>query len=202
VHASHTAKTWPTSTLRIDPVACPIVTFASPRDDAHKPPPTWAEEAQTLRMPDGADEEMPDDLATSSPLGARVAMTRLTRALGRDYRRRHGVVLTMDAAGVELVQHHLARRLAAATSNRDGAAFLGAALTSHGAFLSEVLARRLGAEWCHVTSGNMIDWAMTVGAGTRVWPIWRIHHFLRQPWQGRGALCTFYERLQESAVYP
>jgi hypothetical protein len=150
-----------------------------------------------MRLPAGASEEMLG--AGQAPTGhieARIAMTRLSRELGWHYRQRYAVKLTVDAAGIEAMQYHLLRRVAETRSDEPSRALLEAELTRHGALLSEILARRLGAEWLEVGDAYPTDWAMRVGPGFRVWPVWRIHNFLRQRWDGRGALVAFYLHLQ------
>lgn len=158
---------------------------------------TWVEEAETMRLPPGAAENMleVDELPAGS-VCARIATTRMSRDLAREYRERYGMALTVDAAGIQAMQHHLLRRLARARSNEAGAGVQNAELTRHGAFLGEILARRLGAEWVELGDTHPTDWAMRIPPGGRVWPVWRVHNFLRQQWDGRGALLAFYERLR------
>ncbi len=179
---------------RPDPRALSTIhSLPAPRGEARP----WVEEAETMHLPAGASEDMLG--AGQPPIGpieARIAMTRLSRELGRQYRHRYAMGLTVDAAGIEAMQHHLLRRLAELRCDQSSAALLEAELTRHGAFLSEILARRLGAEWLEVGDAYPTDWAMRVGPGFRVWPVWRIHNFLRQRWDGRGALVSFYVELQ------
>jgi hypothetical protein len=129
-------------------------------------------------------------------VGMRILMTRMTRELAREYRQRYGATLTVDATGIEAMQQHLLRRMAEVQLDEPTGAPLESDLTRHGAFLSEILARRLGAEWLEPKDSDPTEWAMRVANGERVWPMWRVHHFLRQRWQGRGALLSFYEELQ------
>ena len=159
-------------------------------------PAAWIEEAETMRLPAGATEDMlvPGD-TPHGPAGARIAMTRLSRELGRVYRCRHSVRLTVDAAGIEAMQYYLLRRLAETRLGEASAAILEADATGHGAFLSEILARELGAEWLEFGASHPTDWSMRLRR-VRVWPVWRVHNFLRQPWLGRGALIDFYEQVR------
>jgi hypothetical protein len=157
----------------------------------------WVETAETMRLPAGATEDLlsPGE-PPEGPLAARVAMTRLSRELGRAYRHRYGVSLTVDVVGIERMQYHLLRRLSEARLDEKSGALFEAELTRHGALLSEIFARRLGAEWLELGDAHPTDWMMGVGRGVRVWPVWRVHNFLRQPWDGHGALLDLYERLR------
>lgn len=164
---------------------------------------TWVEEAETMRLPPGAAEDMLElDELPAGSVCARIATTRLSRDLAREYRERYGVALTVDAAGIRAMQHHLLRRLARARSEEASAGVPNAELTRHGAFLGEILARRLGAEWVELGDTHPTDWTMRVPRGGRVWPVWRVHNFLRQRWDGRGALLALYEHLRARALAP
>jgi hypothetical protein len=157
----------------------------------------WVDDAETMRLPAGATEEMlGEGQPPAGPLEGRIAMTRLSRELGREYRWRYGAPLTVDAGGIEAIQHHLLRRLAEARCDERSRGLLDSELTRHGAFLSELLARRFGAEWLELGDGHPTDWCMRIGPSFRVWPVWRIHNFLRLAWDGRGALATFYTELR------
>jgi hypothetical protein len=161
---------------------------------------TWAEEAETMRLPAGAEDMLLAGEPAAGPIYARVVMTRLSRDLGRAYRERYGVTLTVDATGIEAMQHHLLGLLAQARFDEPGAAAFDAELTRHGAFLSEILARRLGAEWIDLGDVHPTEWSMSLAPGGRVWPVWRVHNFLRQRWDGRGALAVLYEQLRARAA--
>jgi hypothetical protein len=162
----------------------------------------WVEEAETLRLPLGAAEEM---LANGEPpvgpICTRIAMTRLARELGREYRLRYGVRLTVDAAGIEAMQYHLLSRFA--ESRLDGASTptMEVEIVRHGALFGEILARRLDAEWMALGDGGPTDWALRVPPGARVWPVWRVRNFLRRPWDGRGALIGAYDQLRAGAAH-
>jgi hypothetical protein len=161
----------------------------------------WAEEAETMRLPAGATEDtLVAGEPAAGPVHARIVMTRLSRELGREYRERYGVTLTVDAAGIEAMQYHLLDLLAQGRFHQAGATAVDAELTRHGAFLSEILARRLGAEWIDLGDAHPTDWSMRIAPGGRVWPVWRVHNFLRQQWDGRGALTVLYERLRARAA--
>jgi hypothetical protein len=202
--ASSRSPSHATAPLALDPIRAglarlPAVLLATTRpleagDDESHP---WVEEAETMRLPDGATEDMlaPGGAARGT-VEARIAMTRLARELGREYRCRYSIRLTVDAAGIEAMQYHLLRRLAEAQFDETSETTLDADATRHGALLSEILARKLGAAWLRVGAGHPTDWSMRLPPGYRVWPVWRIHNFLRQPWGGRGALLDFYELVQ------
>jgi hypothetical protein len=153
-----------------------------------------------MRLPAGAAEDMlaPGELP-EGPFAARIAMTRLSRELGRAYRHRYAVSLTVDSMGIERMQCHLLRRLSEARLDEKTGPSFEDELTHHGAFLSEILARRLGAEWLELGDAHPTDWTMRVGRGVRIWPVWRVHNFLRQPWDGHGALLDFYEHMRAAA---
>ena len=67
----------------------------------------WIEVAERMPLPSGCREEMlPLGQPPRGPIQTRIAMTRLSRALGRDYRVLRGAILTVDGAGIEAVQQH------------------------------------------------------------------------------------------------
>ena len=73
-------------------------------------------------------------------------------------------------------------------------------LTRHGALLSEILARSLGAQWvvADFASQPMGHWSMLVPPGVGVWPIGRIYRFFRQGHR-EADLVTFYMELERHA---
>jgi hypothetical protein len=151
---------------------------------------------ETMPLPPGATEEMvPDGEIAHEPFLARIAMTRLSRELARDYRLAYGTTLTVDSSAIESMQRHLRRRFGDAKGDRASTRRLDAELTQHGALLSEIFARLLGAEWVDVSSNVLGEWAMLVPPETRVWPIWRAFNFYRQAARG-GDLLGFFLELQ------
>ena len=63
----------------------------------------------------------------------------------------------------------------------------------HGAFLSEILARRLGAEWTDLAISEMGYWAMNVPPGTRVWPLGRVIRYVTMQHRERDLVSYFLE---------
>lgn len=156
----------------------------------------WAEMVEAMRLPEGLTEDMlPPGETPRAPSLVRVAMTRLSRELGRDYRLWYGTAMKVDSSSIELMQRHLRRRFAEVQRDQKAASKLDAELTRHGALLSEILARRLGAEWVEIPGDQPGDWAMSVPPGTRVWPVWRMYNFFRQR-RDTDELAAFYADLQ------
>ena len=131
---------------------------------------------ESLALPLGASEEV---LAIgdwpTTPIQARTAMTRLARSLARDYRLWYGTTLRCNVLAVDAMQRHLAQRYAGAPLADPKVV---AELQRHGALLSEILARALGADWVDIAPTEPGYWAMFVPPGTRCWPIGRIYRFL------------------------
>jgi hypothetical protein len=151
---------------------------------------------ETLQLPPGLNDnmlapaEMPRD-----PNNARILMTRLARELGRDYRLWYGTALKTDVIAIDAMQRHLRRRFSEGTLDEPHARQLEAELTRHGALLSEILARRLGAEWVDLESEKPGHWAMSVPPQVRVWPIGRVYRFFRQGHR-EADLVAFYAELE------
>lgn len=129
---------------------------------------------------------------------ARVRMTELARELARDYRLAYGVTLKTDLAAIEAMQRHLPRRFADANGDERVARKLEAELTRHGALLSEILARALGAYWLDTSSTELGRWAMVVPPRTRVWPVGRVYRFFQRG-RTEGDLVAFYTELERAA---
>jgi len=173
-----------------------------------KPPPRVArplgrpsrpEIIETLSPPPGVDESILEPGATPrTPDQARVAMIRLARELGRDYRLWYGTTLKTDVVAIDAMQRHLRRRFSEAPLDEKHAAQLKEELTRHGAMLSEILARRFGAEWTDLESHEPGHWAMSVPPGVRVWPIGRVYRFFRQGHR-EADLVAFYTELDRVA---
>ena len=151
--------------------------------------PGGVEKAETLSLPPGLHGESGAS-EPSNPLEARVYFTHRTRELGRLYRKRHDVELHMDVRSVEILQRHLAERFDGGEL-RTFDDFVEVRL--HGAFLSELLARRLGAEWTDVAVSEMGYWAMNVPPGVAVWPIGRVLRFVTMQHKERDLVSYFLE---------
>ncbi len=170
-------------------------------------------EARTRRAPLGASrppteamplqQEVPIDARVevvetmSPPEGdeVRIRMTALARELAREYRLSYGTTLQTDKACIEAMQRHLRRRFAHAQEDARTSRMFDEELTQHGALLSEILVRTLGARWVDVSSPELGRWAMVVPPGTRVWPIGRVYRFFEQG-QREGDLLAFYSELE------
>jgi hypothetical protein len=132
--------------------------------------------AESLSLPFGATESILGlNEVPTSPLKARVAMTRLARDLARDYRLWYTKSLRCDVLAVDAMQQHLTRRFAGAPISDPAVAW---ELRRHGAFLSEILARALGADWVDVGPSEPGYWAMLIPPSSRSWPIGRVYRFV------------------------
>jgi hypothetical protein len=131
---------------------------------------------ESLTLPLGATEEV---LAVgdwpTTPIQARTAMTRLARSLARDYRLWYGTTLRCNVLAVDAMQRHLAQRHAGSAL---GDPKIVSELQRHGALLSEILARNLGADWVDICPTEPGYWAMFVPPATRCWPMGRVYRFV------------------------
>jgi hypothetical protein len=131
---------------------------------------------ESLALPMGASEEI---LAVgdwpTTPLQVRTAMTRLARSLARDYRLWYGTTLRCNVLAVDAMQRHLAQRFSGTTLSDPK---VESELQRHGALLSEILARTLGAEWVDISPTEPGYWAMLVATTTRFWPIGRVYRYV------------------------
>jgi hypothetical protein len=157
--------------------------------------PDPSELVESLSLPQSANEDMLREGARPrEPLHARIAMTRLARSLGRDYRLWYGTILKTDAIAIDAMQRHLRRAFDGACDPRL-ARHIEADLTRHGALLSELLARGLGGVWVDVRSELPGQWAMSVPPDLRVWPLERVYRFFRQGHR-EADLVAFYLELE------
>ena len=170
-----------------------------------------AERIETLSLPAGLQGMQPPSLdePPRAPPAARLAFTFLTRELGRELRMRHGVEVSTDLEGLEIAQRYLRERL---TDGRVRTRDDERELMRNGAFLSELLARRLGAFWVDLDSTDSARWAMLIPAGdasgaaavdyppepTRVWPFARVLRFVAMGHKERD-LVSYYLELEVPA---
>jgi hypothetical protein len=136
-----------------------------------------------------------NDGVPKSALQARIAFTQLARDLGAEYRSVRGLELRADVTGIEAMQAVLLESFPTRTVvTQEGAV----ALRRHGAALSEILARRLNAEWYDISPNSLGYWAMIVPPDTRVWPFGRIARLVERGHKERD-LVSFYLELEQRA---
>jgi hypothetical protein len=157
------------------------------------------EVVETLSAPAGLrGEPPPPDEPPRSAAAARLACTSLARELGHELRSRHGAVIRTDLDGLEAAQRYLREalvdaRVRSADDHRE--------VMRHGAFLSELIARHLGARWVDVASVEAPRWAMLVPSRTRtdevvrVWPFARVLRFVAMGHKERD-LVSYYLELE------
>jgi hypothetical protein len=134
------------------------------------------EEIETLSLPGGlSDEHLAEGVVARSGNEVRIVSTRFARLLGREYREKYGVRLRADAQAVDWMQRHLVTRWGNSGLTNPEAVW---DVRRHGALLSEILARTLGADWVDVSPSEIGYWAMFVPPRTRTWPFGRVHRFL------------------------
>jgi hypothetical protein len=158
-----------------------------------------AERLETLALPAGIQAEPPpSNDPPRNPTAARLACTQLARELGRELRLRHGVEIRDDVDGLETAQRYLREtfvdgRVRTADEERE--------IMRHGAFLGELLARRLGGAWVEVESRDAGTWAMLVPSRSRpdevvrVWPFGRVLRFVVMGHRERD-LVSYYLELE------
>ncbi len=161
-----------------------------------------ANRLETLALPAGLEAAAPaGDELPRSPTAGRTACTFLARELGRELRLRHGVELQDDVDGLEIAQRYLREafvdgRVKSPADERE--------ILRHGAFLSELVARRLGGEWVDVQGHDAGTWAMLVpvrsrpGEVLRIWPFGRVLRFVVMGHKERD-LVSYYLELEARA---
>jgi hypothetical protein len=158
---------------------------------------------EALSPPPGVPGEPPppSDEPPQTPTAARLAFTFLARELGRELRVSHGVELETNVDGLEQSQRYLREALA---DGRVRTAEERREVMRHGAFLSELLARRLGAKWVDVESPDPGRWAMVIPSALpgrenlRVWPFGRVLRFVVMGHKERD-LVSYYLDLEARA---
>jgi hypothetical protein len=159
------------------------------------------EPAEHLSLPPGLHGSAPPprDYVPSSVIEARIAFTHLSRELGREYRASMKVELRTDTEGIELMQRFMRERFAGGMPQTPDDWH---ELKRHGAFMSEILARRLGAHWVDIGPTELGYWAMIVpggSGGARVWPFGRVLRFVAMGHKERD-LVSYYLELQARAA--
>ena len=170
---------------------------ATGRESAVDPP---AEPLATLSLP----SQPPEDAAPGHPQAPRTAnaarftCTHLARELGRELTLRHGTDIRLDVTGLEYAQAVLRETMP------DGRVYNldhQRSIMRTGAFLSELLARKVGARWIDLESSDPGLWAMRVasrsrpGDATRIWPIGRVLRFVVHTHRERD-LVSYYLELE------
>jgi hypothetical protein len=143
--------------------------------------PCLVEDVESLSLPLHLREDMlPVGARPEGAAELRIAIVRVVRELGRDYRRHRGRVLRTDAAAIEVAQRHLVDFATEAAAGRMDPRLLATEVARHGALLGEIVARRLGADWVDVSGDHPGLWKMSVPPGTVFTPIGRVHRFIVQ----------------------
>ena len=147
--------------------------------------------AEHLALPPGFGAEAPSLLVLpTSVLEARVQFTMLGRELGLDYRLKRGLDLRADVSGLEAMQAVL---LESFPEHLVRSPDEGYELRRHGALLSEILARRLDAEWLDISPKELGYWVMIVPPDTRVWPFGRVARLVAMGHKERDLVSYFFE---------
>jgi len=172
-----------------------------PLGDRHwsVPPPraVEVEPVETLSLPPGVTaEQVPSSRENPrTPKEARVVCTLLARELGRDLRLRHMIDLRSDVEGLEIAQRYL--REAATEAQTRG--LDEREVIRHGAFLAELLARRLGGRWIDFEAHDPRRWAMLIPSASRpdevarVWPFARAARFVAMGHKERDMVSYYLE---------
>ncbi len=161
------------------------------QDKERRLEPLHSESAEFLSLPRMATGEPPDpSVVPRNPTEARILFTYLARELGEEYRTKRGVELRTDIAAIEAMQSRLYE------------AYHGSKVHSledwldvrrHGALLSEILVRTLGAEWTDVNPRELGYWSMTFPSGTRVWPFARVLRYVAMGPKERDLVSYYLE---------
>lgn len=147
--------------------------------------------AEHLALPPGlGGEVLPVETLPRSVLEARVQFTLLSRELGLDYRLKRGIELRADVSGIEAMQAVLLESFPDHVVRTTEEAY---EVRRHGALLSEILARRLDAEWVDITPSELGYWAMIVPPDTRVWPFGRVARLIAKGHKERDLVSYFLE---------
>jgi hypothetical protein len=152
---------------------------------------TADELAEHLALPAGlGNDGRPFDALPKSVLEARVSFTLLAREVGLDYRLKRGIDLRADVSGLEAMQSVLLESFPEHAIRTPEDAY---ELRRHGALLSEILARRLDAEWIDISPNELGYWAMIVPPDTRVWPFGRVARLVEMGHKERDLVSYFFE---------
>jgi hypothetical protein len=161
---------------------------------ARRPGPRLPEIVESLSLPPGLREDMlPVGARPRDEEQVRIAIVRVARELGRDFRQNRGYVLRTDAAAVEVIQRHLLACASEAVAGRIDARTLAPEVARYGALFGEILARRLDASWVSLSGYQPGLWQMAVPPSTVLSPIARVHRFLLQRHREQDLVGYFLE---------
>lgn len=147
--------------------------------------------AENLVLPPGLETTTHSlDALPTSIIDARITFTLLARELGVDYRLRRGIELRADVTGIEAMQSVLLGSFPDHTVRTTDDV---REVRRHGALLSEILARRLDAEWIDISPSELGYWAMIVPPDTRVWPFGRVARLIKMGHKERDLVSFFFE---------
>jgi hypothetical protein len=121
---------------------------------------------------------------------ARMSFTKLAREMAVDYRENLNINLRLDLSSLEAIQNYLAETLPSGAVRTPGEA---REVRRHGAFLSEMVARRLSAQWADLSGDELGHWKMSVSPGTIIYPFGRIVRFVRMQRKERDLVSYFLE---------
>ncbi len=137
------------------------------------------EDLESLSLPAPLREDM---LAQGArPQGeaqVRIAIIRVVRELGRDYRVQRGRVLRTDAMAIEAAQRQLTTFSADVEAGRMNPRALSTEIARHGALFGEIVVRRLGGDWLDVSAEDPGLWTMSVPPCSVFAPIGRVQRYL------------------------
>jgi hypothetical protein len=140
-----------------------------------------SEVVESLSLPPGLREDMLEVGARPRDRDqVRIAIIRVAREVGREYRQQRGCVLRTDAAAIEVLQRHLLTCATEVLAGRMDARTMAPELARHGALFGEILARRLGGTWVDLSGDQPGAWQMSIPPQTVLSPIGRVHRFLLQ----------------------
>lgn len=163
------------------------------------PPPVDAvpEAIETLAAPEGLNSQpLPTDELPRNPPAARVMCTFLARELARELRVRHAIELRGDVDSLELAQRYLRESL---VDGRVRTTDERREILRNGAFLAELLARRLSGRWVDLESKEPGRWAMLIPSRSRpdevarVWPFARVLRFVAMGHRERDLVAYYLE---------
>ncbi len=128
--------------------------------------------------------------SAETPAEVRAHFTILARGLGLDYRVNRGIELRADISGIEAMQAVLRELFPRESVDTEEERY---EVRRHGAFLSELLARRLDAEWVDVSPADVGHWAMVVPPDMRIWPFGRLLRFIHMAHRERDLVSYYFE---------